>query len=255
MKVPSYHVILVEPAFEESIGFVARVMKNFDLNTLHLVNPAITLGSQGRMRGAHAQEILDNMKIQSSLSDAIRDLDFAVGTSAQKAHSSSNLIRKPMSPKELASVVSSHTGKIGIVLGREGTGLNNHELSLCDAVVTIPTAEAYPTLNISHAAAIIFYELFQSEPSNNTEELASQAVRETIILYLSESMKTVGAEDYKIGLTARAMRNIMGRSAIRRREGSLIAGAFRQISQAFSGQRAIAGSNPGPALVNVRLED
>jgi TrmH family RNA methyltransferase len=247
-------VILVEPAFEESIGFVARAMKNFDLDALHLINPAIPLGRDGRMRGAHAQEILDNMKIQSSLSEAIRDLDFAIGTTAQKAHSSSNLIRKPLSPKELAGVVSSQTGTIGIVLGREGSGLNNHELGLCDTVVTIPAAEAYPTLNISHAAAIIFYELFNGEPPSNTEELASEKVRETILSYLSESMKTVGVEDYKIGLTARAMRNVMGRSAIRRREGSLLAGAFRQISQAFSGQRDIA-PNPGPAIVNFQLED
>ena len=66
-----------------------------------------------------------------------------------------------MTPRELSKVLAQQAGTVGTVFGREGTGLNNHELSLCDAIVTIPASKAYQTLNLSHAAAIIFYELFK----------------------------------------------------------------------------------------------
>jgi TrmH family RNA methyltransferase len=245
-------VVLVEPAFEESIGFTARAMKNFGLEALHLVNPVTTLSKEGRMRGAHAQDILDSIMVHDSLLDALKGLNLVVGTTAQKAHSDSNLIRKPMSPRELAGVVP-RNGTVGIVLGREGTGLNNHELSLCDALVTIPAVEEYPTLNISHAAAIIFYELSNPVVATVDEELGNENVKETILSYLAESLAVTGLEDYKIGLTTRALKNVMGRSAMRRREGSLLAGAFRQISQVLSNQRS-----PEPlreASVTLQLED
>jgi tRNA/rRNA methyltransferase len=224
---------MVEPSFDESIGFVARAMKNFGLNSLHLVNPCIALSRKGRSRGGHAQEVLDTITVHSSLPDALRGLDLSIGTTAQRAHSSTNLLRKPMTPRELGIALTALSGRVGIIFGREGTGLNNHELSLCDTIVTIPTADAYPTLNLSHAAAIIFYELHLSTTSITETDLASDDVRRTILGYLAESLSHVGLEEYKIGLTARALRSVMGRSAIRRREGSLLAGAFRQISEAL----------------------
>ena len=106
---------------------------------------------------------------------------------------------RPMTPRELSEVLAQQAGTVGIVFGREGTGLNDHELSLCDAIVTIPASVAYQTLNLSHAAAIMFYELFNSESKNAEEGLATEHVRDTILRYLSDSMTTAGVEDYKIG--------------------------------------------------------
>jgi tRNA/rRNA methyltransferase len=246
---------MVEPSFEESIGFVARAMKNFGLDSLHLVDPRIALGTNGRMRGGHAQEILDSIILHSSLPDALRGLDLSIGTTAQQGHSSTNLLRKPMTPRELGDALANRSGRVGIVLGREGTGLNNHELSLCDTIVTIPAADAYPTLNLSHAAAIIFYELHQPTIPVAESDLASEEVRQTIIGYLAESLSEVGLEEYKIGLTARALRSIMGRSAIRQREGSLLAGGFRQISEALATSRGITPQTSSIDQVKLLLRE
>jgi tRNA/rRNA methyltransferase len=112
--------------------------------------------------------------------------------------------------------------------------LDNNELRLCDTMVTIPAANEYPTLNLSHAAAIMFYELNRSAVPVPSSDLASEGVKRTILEYLSRSSAKAGLEEYKIGLTARAFRSVMGRSAIRRREASLLAGVLRQISEALS---------------------
>jgi tRNA/rRNA methyltransferase len=254
-RLPDYRVVMVEPSFEESIGFLARAMKNFGLHSLRLVNPRISLGSNGRSRGGHAQEILDTITTHTSLQEALRGLDLSIGTTAQRGHSSANLLRKPMTPRELGIALTAQSGEVGIVFGREGTGLNNHELSLCDTIVTIPAADAYPTLNLSHAAAIIFYELYQSRTPAAETDLASEDVRRTILGYLSESLSQVGLEEYRIGLTVRAFRSIMGRSAIRRREGSLLAGGFRQISEALSTSQRITLQTSGIDQVKLPLEE
>src|SRR3989441_7486069 len=100
-----FRVILVEPNFEESIGFVARAMKNFGLSNLHLVNPRTVLGPSGRMRGGHAQDVLDSIVEHPSLKEALDDLQLSIGTTAQRSYAASNLVRKPMTPRELGHVL------------------------------------------------------------------------------------------------------------------------------------------------------
>jgi TrmH family RNA methyltransferase len=245
---------MVEPAFEESIGFTARAMKNFGLLDLALVNPQTTLGKNGRMRGGHAQDVLDAVTIYTSLPEALDGLDLSIGTTAQRTPSATNLLRKPMTPRELAEILSPQTGTVGIVLGREGTGLNNTELGLCDAMVTIPSSEEYPTLNVSHAAAILFYELQSASFSPERGELATVEVKDTILRYMSQSLTNIGLEEYKIGLTVRAARNVLGRSAIRKREASLLAGALRGITNALSTTSSQAVHIPEIRAVKLPLE-
>ena len=246
---------MVEPSFEESIGFVARAMKNFGLAALHIVKPAAALGDNGRMRAGHAQDILDSIVFHDSLQGSLDGLDLAVGTTAQRSYSATNLLRKPLSPRELREALARASGNVGVVLGREGTGLNNHELSQCDTVVTIAAAPIYPTLNLSHAAAILFYELYQSDLSETGDELATEAVKHTILEHFSETLNSTGLESYKIGFTIRALRNVLGRSVVRRREASLLAGAMRQMSSAICYAQEKERSIPGFSQVIIRLEE
>ena len=56
---------------------------------------------------------------------------------------------------------------IGIVMGREGSGLTNEELAIMDFTVTIPTSKKYGTMNVSHATTIILYEIFKKISEEN----------------------------------------------------------------------------------------
>ena len=241
-------VILVEPSFEESIGFVARAMKNFGLSNLHLVNPVATLGPQGRSRGAHAQDVLDSIAHHRSIEEALQGIDLSIETTAQKSYDLSNLVRKPMTPKELATMVRRRSGTVGIVFGREGTGLTNSELNECDATVTIPACSEYQTLNLSHAAAIIFYELCNVDGDSSMDWFASGQIKKTILRFLSESASLSGMDEYRIGLLTRAFRNVLGRSGLRHREGSVLAEAMRRISEILTDGEDSAGSEMQSAV-------
>jgi tRNA/rRNA methyltransferase len=57
-------------------------------------------------------------------------------------------------------MLSKTTGaKVGLVFGRESTGLTRSELELCDYRFTISTCEKYPTLNLANSVAITLYEI------------------------------------------------------------------------------------------------
>ncbi len=153
------HIVLVEPENEGNIGAIARSMKNFGLKSLILIEPkADHTSDEARCRAKHAQDILNNAKARES--DFLKKMDYVFGTTA-KLGTEYNLPRTPISPEKMASMLNPMQEQ-AIVLGREGTGLTNKEIAMCDIIVNIPASRRYPVLNLSHAATILFYELFKN---------------------------------------------------------------------------------------------
>ncbi|MEM4590149.1 MAG: TrmJ/YjtD family RNA methyltransferase [Candidatus Micrarchaeia archaeon] len=150
-------VVLVEPEYEQNLGYCARIMKNFDFHELFLVNPKIQIGEEARMYSKHAFDILSSAKIVSRLEEAINDCQIVIGTTAIKS-GGKEVLRVPVSPRDAAKKFSKKNVKIALLIGREGTGLSKDELEMCDVIVRIPSSEKYGTLNISHALGIILYE-------------------------------------------------------------------------------------------------
>ncbi|MDA2914443.1 23S rRNA (guanosine(2251)-2'-O)-methyltransferase RlmB, partial [Acidobacteriia bacterium AH_259_A11_L15] len=52
-----------------------------------------------------------------------------------------------------------YSGPVGLVLGGEGKGLHQKVRDKCDFVVSIPTAGAVASLNVSVAAGVVLYEV------------------------------------------------------------------------------------------------
>ena len=50
---------------------------------------------------------------------------------------------------------------VAIVFGRERIGLENHEVALADAIVTLPVNPAFASLNLAQAVAVVAYEWFK----------------------------------------------------------------------------------------------
>ena len=60
-------------------------------------------------------------------------------------------------------MLNDHTGdEISIVFGNEQSGLSNEELQRCNYIVSIPTDDAYTSLNLASAVQIFSYEYFKS---------------------------------------------------------------------------------------------
>ena len=57
--------------------------------------------------------------------------------------------------------------RTAVVLGAEGEGLRRLTRDSCDNLARLPTSLKFPTLNISNAASITFYEIRKHLPSKN----------------------------------------------------------------------------------------
>ena len=151
-------VILDKPQMGENIGAVARSMANFGYRQLRIVNPRDGWPNEVAIKNAtFASHIIESAKLYDDLSDALSDLDFVIGTYGRDiAFANKDIVTS----RNIKDYIDNHAPKkLGILFGCERVGLNNEELSMCSAIVSIPTDFEFKSLNISHAAAIILYEL------------------------------------------------------------------------------------------------
>ncbi|RLF16136.1 MAG: RNA methyltransferase [Thermoprotei archaeon] len=223
-------VIFVEPLYELNIGYIARVMKNFGFKELYLVNPQVKLGMQARMMATHAQDILNSAVIVKELDDAIKDVDFLIGTTG-KPGKDHNVERAAITLSEFISLIeeSKVFGKLGILLGREDHGLPNEILERCDIVVTIEANPEYPILNVSHAAAIILYEIYKCKvriPHFIHEAKGEE--KERLIKFFELLLDKIDYPMVKRKRVLIAFRRLLGRALVSSKEIHALYGVFRR---------------------------
>ena len=207
-------------------------MKNFGLKNLVLVEPKCKKNDKEALKRAkHAQDILKNAKIITKKD--LKKFDTLIGTTAILG-TDYNIPRSPLSAEKLAEVLKNKKKKkIGILFGREGHGLFNKEIGMCDFVVTIPTYKRYPTLNISHAAAISFYELFKKsskKKSNSHINFASKKDKEIVLKLINNALDKMEFATKEKKETQRIVwKRIIGKSFLTKREAFALCGFFRKI--------------------------
>lgn len=156
----TYRIVIVEPEYEINLGAIARLAGNFSQKRIYLVNPKCEVGFTAKMHAKHAAGLLEEAKVCKSVKEAIAGCKMAVGTSGVlRRHK--KILRSPITPSQFAKRLekSEFSGEIAILFGREGIGLSADELEMCDALITIPTSDEYPVMNLSHAVAVVLYAL------------------------------------------------------------------------------------------------
>ncbi|MBI4362432.1 MAG: RNA methyltransferase [Euryarchaeota archaeon] len=228
---PGLRVVLVEPRHEGNVGSVARVMKNFGFSRLCLVNPC-PLGGQARAMALHARDILQGARRHRTLEAALRGAPLAVGATA-KGSPGDGFLRGPrMTPRELAAHLKKRRPReTALVLGREDFGLRTEEMARMDLIVTIPTTRAYPSLNLSHAAAILLHELSAVPWEPRSPPAAPQSLQ----AYLDDWEQTMADIGYFPHRRQRArimLRRLLARAGPTRLELSMLRGQLRQTRNA-----------------------
>jgi tRNA/rRNA methyltransferase len=154
-------VILCRPQLGENIGAAARAMKNFGLWDLRLVAPRDGWPNEkAHVMAVTAKDILDNARVYDDLHEALADLTLVFATTARDR----GITKEVLTPEEGARRLrlADPNSKTGLLFGNERAGLENDDVSLCDAVITIPTAE-FSSLNLGQAVLLCCYEWFRVE--------------------------------------------------------------------------------------------
>ncbi len=231
------YIVFVECETPGNIGFLARTMANFGLKNLILINPP-TLTNEAYYQATHGKYIVENAKIFPTLDDFYQTqrIDFKVASTGM-AGGSYNLSRIPIKPEELGKSINV-SNKTAILFGREGNGLTNKEIGDCDICVSIPTDPTYPIMNISHAAAIIFYELFKNKHEFGVEGLveSSDLEKEYLIKDMRELIEYLDIPDHKKKNGLKTFNNIVSRAFITGREAHTLKGILRRLKIKLGGQ-------------------
>ncbi|HUL61512.1 MAG TPA: RNA methyltransferase [Methanocella sp.] len=228
----SLRVVLVEPASEGNVGSVCRAMKNFGFNDLWLVRPC-ALGDFAKAMASHAGDVLEEVITVGTLEEALQGCDLVVGTTGKPGESTKKHLRVPyFTPPELRTMLEDKAGRVALLFGREDCGLSADELARCDVVVNIPASAEYPILNISHAAAIVLYELAGMEGGDFP--LASGELLELLYRNFESLLTEVNHPEHKRDKTLLMLRRIIGRAMINQREYFTLMGVLRDIELALA---------------------
>lgn len=151
-------IILVNPQLGENIGAVARVMLNFGLKELRIVNPrdgwpnpkALTMATA-------AKSILNEANIYTDLTSALNEIEFVYATSARKR----DINKLVVSPRNaILDTVKRVRQKqrVAVIFGPERTGLENKHLVLANKIIEIPVNPSFKSINLSQSVTVICYE-------------------------------------------------------------------------------------------------
>ncbi|MBI2126653.1 MAG: RNA methyltransferase [Thaumarchaeota archaeon] len=220
-------VALVQPTYAINVGYAARIMKNFGHKRLILVDAKFDRNEAMKF-ASHASDLLEKAE-ECRFDDLIKNEDYIVGTTAIGASRQTNLTRQAVPSWEIANAVSGRN--ICLVFGRDTTGLTNEEISKCDLLVMIQANRKYPTLNISHAIAIILYEISKSTFKQRTS--ASRENIDRITRGFAELALIAGVQQQKARLTEEALQRVLRRARPTEKEASLLIGLPRKVKLAF----------------------
>jgi tRNA/rRNA methyltransferase len=152
-------ICLVRPQMGENIGAVARVMLNFGLVNLRLVEPRDRWPNpKAQMVASGADRVLDSARVEWRLEDALADATLVIATTARPRD-----MEKPVwGPREAAANVYAaiDAGERPVILfGAEATGMTSDEVSRADAIVTMPVNPGFASLNLATAVAVMAFAL------------------------------------------------------------------------------------------------
>ncbi len=153
----SLRIVLVGTQHPGNIGSAARAMKTMGLSRLMLVAPQRFPDREAYALAAGANDLLDVAEIHPSLASAVADCHLVLASTARHR----TVPMPELTPREGAQrlLAAQATGEVALVFGRERTGLENDELQLCHAAITIPANPDYSSLNLAAAVQVLAYEL------------------------------------------------------------------------------------------------
>ena len=145
-------IILVNPQLGENIGAAARVMGNFHLSDLRIVDPRDGWPNpRARPMSAGAfDENVVKVSVFETLEQAIADLTFVMATTARPRG-----VVKPVTDARGAADYAARQGsKAGVMFGPEAAGLSNDHIALADIIVTYPVNRDFSSLNLAQAVGV-----------------------------------------------------------------------------------------------------
>ncbi len=231
--------VLVRPQMGENIGAAARAMLNFGLARMRLVDPRDGWPSPKAvaMASGAAGRVLDHAGVFATTPDAVGDAAFVFATTARGRDLTKPIVT-PERAMEQARTLIAGGQKVAFLFGPERTGLENDDIALANAIISIPVNPEFPSLNLAQAVLLCAYEWHRQGSDTPPEVLALGRTERASALevkhladHYEERLEAAGfffpatkAEGMKLNL-----RNLWSRMPLTRADVQTLHGALRQL--------------------------
>ncbi len=224
-------VVLVSSRNSLNIGAAARAMFNFGFSDLWCVRPYEPAFRAARS-AAGASVVLERAKVTSDLAEALGDAELIVGSTGLETRKQRH-VRRELPAGAIPIRTHLETRKAALVFGSEKFGLSNDDLSHCDWVLSVPTSEACPSMNLGQAVAVCCYEIARNvapQPSLQTPASVSAGVRERILGMLLPILDVAGfLRDDGVEEQTRKLRRFVNRLRLAPEDARMLQAILRQV--------------------------
>lgn len=168
-------VVLVSPKNPQNVGSVLRVAGNMGVGKILLVQPRCDPKDPVIATVACNSPLLsDGLQVEETLAGALRDSRVSLcfsrrtGNGRKAVPSLTTFLGEERDT--LYSGYLSNAGRdiesdrkqtVMLVFGREESGLTEDEVNACSHCIEIPSNPSFPSLNLSHAVAVIVSQLYE----------------------------------------------------------------------------------------------
>ncbi|VAX24688.1 tRNA:Cm32/Um32 methyltransferase [hydrothermal vent metagenome] len=227
-------VILVDTRHAGNIGSTARVMKNFGFVRLTLVNPTPRAHMEAIKMGVGAEDIIENARIVNSLQVAIEPVVFTYAVSRRVRR----LRKEVFNLTSIAQKIVEPGEPVGLVFGSEKFGLSNDDLRICDNIVSIPTSDRHPSLNLAQSVAIVLFELTRedfdiSRPRGRYERKpVTMGEKDLLFENMVDTLQLARFFDRpNPERTITHLKDILNRAGLSEKDTRILLGMFKQIKR------------------------
>lgn len=224
-------VVLVQTQHSGNIGSAARAMRNMGLIRLKLVCPPQRWKEKATKMAAGALDLVDPIQVHASFDRALETEQVLVGTTSGRDRQNHHHV---YTPRQIAPILRriARTQKIALLFGPEHRGLTDQELSKCRYLVSVPSDDAYPVLNLAQTVTVLVYELNASHEKDLNVLLPSvnHAQREEMFLQMEKVLTEIGfLSSGNPGHTMKTIRRFLGRADLSRQDVQILRGILSQM--------------------------
>ena len=237
--------ILVRPQMGENIGASARAMLNFGLERMRIVAPRDGWPNSAAVALASgAGRVLDQAGLFADVQASIADCDFVFATTA-RGRELTKPIYTPEAAMEHARGLVAAGKRVGVLFGPERAGLENEDVVLANAIVTVPVNPEFASLNLAQCVLLLGYEWRrQTQPAEAVvmemarTEMASGIEVEKLGDHFEERLEAAGFffPEAKIPGMKASLRNMWSRLGLTKAEVQTFHGMLRQIAYRLRAQ-------------------
>lgn len=224
-------IVLVQTRNPGNIGSAARAMVTMGLSRLRLVRPVPEWEGDAVMMASGALDRMVPIQVHDTFDEAVAEAQVLVGTTSGRERRTHHPV---YTPRQIAPLLKRHarTQEVALLFGPENRGLTDRQLSRCRYLVTVPSNDAFPVLNLAQTVMVLAYEMNTCEEADREiqPDLVTHGQRERLFAHMERILIRIGfLSSSNPDHIMKAIRRFLGRADLSERDIRILSGIFSQM--------------------------